>query len=128
MAGRSFGKPYAIAIAKAPQFEKALIALPRQYLAVLNEYLYPYTTEDDFQQMVLLCCEVWRKKCKNKHETAHRFTQRDLAERKKETNRLYSRRNISFDQHIGDSKWPVSDWFNPCNQAENEESAVDFFF
>ena len=119
MAGRSSGKPYSVAIGKAPQFEKALIALPRRHLAVLNKYLHPYTTEDDFQQMVLRCCEVWGKKCKSKEAAAHRLIQQDRAERKKEMIQLYSRRNISFDQCIGDSRWPVSDWFNPCTEEDD---------
>jgi len=114
LAGRSFRKPYAIAIQKAPQFKKALMALPKQHIIILNSFLRETTSEDDFHEMVMICYAVWREARSHREVLARQRIEAFFSQRKAENCTLYNnRRNLSFNQCIGESKWPVSDWLNP---------------
>lgn len=114
LAGRSFRKPYAIAIQKAPQFKKALMVLPKQHVMVLNSFLRETTSEDDFHEMVMICYSVWREACSHRDVLAKQRIKSFFSQRKAENCTLYNnRRNLSLDQCIGDSNRPVYDYFNP---------------
>ena len=111
-------KPYSIAIRKAPRFKEELIALPEKHVVVLNNFIWPYTTIDDFQEMVACCYEAWNAQKSNQAELAKQLILQGIKKRRKEFYALYSRRNISFNQTIGTSKTQVSDWLNHLGSDE----------
>lgn len=71
--------------------------------------------EDYFSTLVLLCLETDERKTTPKmfHERACQKIDAELAERKRETQRLYNPfRNLYLDKCYGNSKIPLVAWMN----------------
>lgn len=88
------------------------MALPKRHISVILPYLNDQLTEDDFHQMVMLCYAVegcHRSAFPNKADAAIQAYFRQL---RQEKCTLYSRRNLSLNQCVGESRTPVSEWLN----------------
>lgn len=95
------------------------MALPPKYIDVLLPFLHPRLTEDDFQQMVLLCCETQARTKRAFTCAATEAIKNHRAQQRRENNALYNPyRNISLDQCIGGSKSPVGSWLNLSDWQE----------
>lgn len=89
------------------------MVLQEKYLPVLIDFLSELTTEDDFQEMVLCCCEAWDLSSPKPAERARKAIEASIKKQKYEAATLYNRhRNISLDQCYGDSRTPAADFLN----------------
>lgn len=95
------------------------MALSPKYIEVMLPFLNYQLSEDDFHEMVSLCCcisdRVRDRFVKRATEAIRDF----FAEQRRENNILYNPyRNISLDQSYGDSNSCVSDWLNVSDWRE----------
>ncbi len=115
-------KPYEKALSKAAKFKEELETLPKECVLAISPFITESTSSDFFHDIIICSLSTWRK------YKGDRFTERvtnlisEIIKRKSdETRNLYNpHKNISIDQCIGDSKVPVSDWFNLTNWSEWE--------
>lgn len=76
-------------------------------------FLHSMLTEDDFHKMVELYYEMKQQGKYRLNERTTEAIRESFAEQRRENNTLYNPyRNISLNQHIGDSRSPVSEWLN----------------
>lgn len=113
-------KPSCNQVKEPSKFEAEIEALPYAIRTFVRSLLSDETNEDAFHDIVLCCYEAM-------DETGH-FSRaktlsriKDLTQKqRREQNTLYKRNNISFNQCVGDSKTPVSEWLNVSGWREWE--------
>jgi len=94
--------------------------LPKQHVAVMAEFLSKYTSEDDLHEMIGICYTVWTERKTGRQALASKRIREYISALKAEIAERRHRKDLSFDQCVSESKWPVSDWLNPCNEDEWE--------
>lgn len=88
---------------------------------MINQFIHDKTDADAFHEMVACCYEAWNIKRSNADAArlAISLFEAWCQKRTNEQLTLYNnKRNISFNQCIGESRTPVSEWFNPNNWSE----------
>ena len=76
-------------------------------------YLNEEISEDDFHEIIQICLSENRNSRKSRINCVRLRIDQFLKEQRKVQSILYnSRRNISLNQCIGESKTPVSDWLD----------------
>ena len=86
-------------------------------MVAIAQFLTESTSKDLFHEMIV-CCYTVQKEHNGNSFSKHIYDliSEMIKKRKRETQRLYnSYRNISLNQYIGDSKYPVSDWLDLSN-------------
>lgn len=95
------------------------MTLSPKCLEAMMPFLHHRLSPDDFQQMVLFCYGERKKNPSRFVDRAVAAIRVYFAEQRRINNTLYNPyRNISFNQHLGDSKYPVSDWLNTSDWQE----------
>ena len=95
------------------------MALPKKYLEAILPFLHGYLSQDDFHQMILLCYESPAQSSKRFVDKTILFIREHFAHQRRINHILYNPYlNISFNQCIGTSKSPVSEWLNASDWRE----------
>ena len=116
MEGGSVCKPYLTAIWSGTRFKKEIMALRAVHVETMLPYLNENTDEEWFNEMVCICYEQNGRFLRNRITVTRQAIDDILREKRAEKYTLYSSRNISFNQCIGNSKVPVSEWLDVTKQ------------
>ena len=92
------------------------MALHVVHVETLLPYLNENTDEEQFNEMVCVCYEQNGRFLRNRITVTRQAIDDILREKRAEKYTLYSSRNISFNQCIGNSKVPVSEWLDVTKQ------------
>jgi len=92
------------------------MALHVVHVETLLPYLNENTDEEQFNEMVCVCYEQNRSFMRSRINATRQAIDDILREKRYEKYTLYSSRNISFNQCIGNSKVPVSEWLDVTKQ------------
>lgn len=79
-------------------------------------FLKAELSEDDFQELVMICYQTQAASKRNFDLHAASAMRAYISSRKAES--IRSKRNLSLDQCIGESKVPVSEWLNLSDRIE----------
>ena len=79
-------------------------------------FLKAELSEDDFQELVMICYQTQAASNRNFDMRAASAMRAYFSSRKAEC--IRSKRNLSLDQCIGESKVPVSEWLNLSDRME----------
>lgn len=79
-------------------------------------FLTAELSEDDFQELVMICYQTQAVSKRDFDLRAASAIRAYFSSRKAEC--IRSKRNLSLDQCIGESKVPVSEWLNLSEQIE----------
>ena len=117
LARRFCRKPYSTK--EIVRFREEFQALPAEYVSVIASFVDEHTTDDAIHEMIICCYEAWGDPKRNAASRAKSAIQELILKQRREYNALYNPyRNISFNQCIGDSKTPVSEWLNISDWRE----------
>ena len=112
-------KPYHTKYGEAERFQKELKSLSSKTLNVIVPLLTEKTTEDQLHDMILCCYEILADGKPGFVKRAVALISKRQQEEKKKNNAIYNPyRNISFNQCLGESNMPVSDWLMLPEQSE----------